>query len=417
MLSPEVKDLIDKLGRTVEEFKSAHKEEIEQVKRGFADVITKEKVDRINQEIGNIQRIKDQVEALEKDIAEKIAFHAGATKTEEELHAEEHQKHFENWVRKGEAADAALTEFETKDVNITTPAEGGHAVPEQLDREILSLVQTMSPLRQFARVIRVGTTQYKKLVNTHGATSGWVGETDARPSTETPALQALTPFIGEVYAEPVATQQSLEDIFFDVEEWLREEVSEEFAIQEGASFINGNGTNKPRGFLQSTITDQADNLRAFGTLQRVKTGVAGGFKAVTADAGPGDTFIDVIYSMKSQLRMGAAWLMNSLTMAEVRKFRDAEGNYLWRAGLQQGQPASLLGYPVGEMEDMPGVAANNYPVAFGNWRRGYYIVDYVGTSVLRDPYTSKGNVKFYTRKRVGGFQVDSQAIKLIQIAL
>jgi HK97 family phage major capsid protein len=208
----------------------------------------------------------------------------------------------------------------------------------------------------------------------------------------------------------------LDDAFFNVEQFLSAEVATEFAKAEGAAFISGNGTDKPKGFLAYTINASADGARTFGHLQAVKTGVAAGFKATTSSSNPADTFIDVIHAMKSPLRQGASWLMNTLTEAAVRKFRDLDGNYIWRPGLVEGQPSSILGYPVIEMADMPDIATTSNPIAFGNWRRGYTIVDRMGVRMLRDPYTNKPYVQFYTTKRLGGMVVDSEAIKILSCA-
>ena len=240
-----------------------------------------------------------------------------------------------------------------------------------------------------------------------------MGETASRPTTTAPELREIAPPVGEIYANIAATQRMLDDAFFNVEAWITSEIAAEFAKAEGAAFISGNGSDKPRGFLSATVATSGDATRLFGELQMIKTGVAGGFIATTSTANPADTFIDTIMAMKSELRAGAVWGMNSLTQAAVRKFKDADGAYIWRPGMMDSQPATILGYAVVEMPDMPDVATNTLPVAFGNFQRGYTIVDRVNTTLLRDPYTNKPFVQFYALKRVGGTVIDSEAIKLI----
>lgn len=402
----EVEQKLDAINRAFEEFKAKQDTVVaEEIKKGTADVVRKTEVDAIND---SITKLSEELKALEAK-----ANRPGAGEVEREEVAE-HKAAFGKWLRKGQ--DAGLEELEAKALNVTTSADGGYAVPEELDRTILDLSRNSSPIRALANVIQVSTGDYKKLVNVHGLASGWVGETSSRPETSTPALAEVVPFMGEVYANPAATQRVIDDAFFDVEAWLAAEIAAEFAIAENTAFVSGNGTDKPKGFLAYTINTSTDGNRTFGHLQSVKTGVAGGFKATTSSTNPGDTFIDVIHAMKAPLRSGASWLMATATMAEVRKFRDTEGNYIWRPGLEAGAPSTILGYAAYECEDMPAIATTSNPIVFGNWNRGYTIVDRLGTRLLRDPYTNKPYVQFYATKRVGGMVVDSQAIKVLACA-
>lgn len=399
----DINDKIGEINRAFEEFKSKQDTVIaEEIKKGTADVVRKTEVDAIN---ADITKLSDELKQLELKAARPgAADESTAAKAE-------HKAAFNQWMRKGR--EEGLSDLEAKALNVTTSADGGFAVPEELDRSVLDLIKQISPVRQFANVITVGTSDYKKLVNVRGTASGWVGETSARTETNTPQLAEVAAVMGEVYANPMATQRMLDDAFFDAEGWLAAEIATEFAQAEANAFISGNGTNRPRGFLNYTINTSADGARAFGDLQMVRTGVAGAFIATTTSANPADTFIDVVHSMKSELRAGAAWMMNTLTLAAVRKFKDADGAYIWRPGLESGQPSTILGYAVAEAPGMPDVATNTFPIAFGNWQRGYTVVDRIGTRVLRDPYTNKPYVGFYATKRVGGMVVDSEAIKIL----
>jgi HK97 family phage major capsid protein len=262
----------------------------------------------------------------------------------------------------------------------------------------------------------VGTSDYKKLVNKRGTASGWVGETDARGNTNTPQLAELAAFMGEIYANPQATQQMLDDVFFDAEKWLGEEVSTEFSYQENIAFTTGDGANKPKGFLAYATAAQNDAARAFGTIQYFATGQAAALRPSTAAANAADDLLDMIYSLKEAYRAGALFLMNSLTTAQFRKLKDQQGNYIWQPSMQAGQPDTIHGYGVRTAESMPDIAANTLPVAFANWKLAYTIVDRIGSRVLRDPFTNKPYVGFYTTKRVGGMLVNSQAIKLLKVA-
>jgi HK97 family phage major capsid protein len=313
----------------------------------------------------------------------------------------------ERYLRKGLEAGVEL-----KAVSGATDASGGYAVPQEIDAEIDKALTAISPIRAIANVVKVGTAGYRKLVTTGGTESGWVAETAARPETDTPLFNEIAPPFGELYANPAASQAMLDDAAFDVEAWLANEIATEFARAEGAAFVSGNGTNKPRGFLAAPNSDEADAVRDFGTLQYLETGVDGGFPA----SNPQDKLIDLVQALRSPYRQGAVFVMNSATAARIRKFKTSDGAFLWQPGLVAGQPDTLLGYPVVEAEDMPDVATNALAIAFGNFRAGYLIAERAETQILRDPFTNKPFVHFYATKRVGGQVMNSEAIKLLKFS-
>ena len=302
-------------------------------------------------------------------------------------------------------------EAELKSLTSGVAADGGYAVPREIDALITAQLKAISPIRAIAQVVQVGSSGYRKLVTSSGTASGWVSETAARPETGTAKFNEIAPPMGELYANPAASQAMLDDAAFDLEEWLAGEIATEFAKAEGAAFISGTGTNQPRGFLSAATSTAADAARPFGTLQFSATGNASGF-----DAAPELKLIDMVHSLKAAHRQGAVFVMNSKTLATVRKFKAADGSFLWQPGIMDGQPARLLGYPVIEAEDMPDVAANAYPIAFGNFRNGYLIAERSATTILRDPFTNKPFVNFYATKRLGGQVLDSDAIKLLRVA-
>ena len=311
---------------------------------------------------------------------------------------------FDGFVRTGAT-------IEMKAFTGTTGDQGGFAVPREIDQQIDAVLKSISPIRAIANVVQVRSAGYRKLVTTGGTPSGWAAETDARPGTATPAFQEIAPPMGELYANPSASQAMLDDALFDVEAWLAGEIATEFARAEGAAFVNGSGTNRPKGFLQAATSAAGDAGRAFGTLQYVPSGAAGDFATNGADR-----LIDLVQSLRAPYRQGAAFVMNAATAARIRKFKTADGQFLWQPSLTSGQPATLLGYPVVEAEDMPDIAANSLSIAFGNFRIGYLIAERAETNILRDPYTNKPFVTFYATKRVGGCVSNSEAIKLMKFA-
>ncbi|ODR94221.1 hypothetical protein AUC69_03475 [Methyloceanibacter superfactus] len=299
--------------------------------------------------------------------------------------------------------------------------DGGYSVPEEIDGVIQNQLLEFSPLRGWATIITLGQGQggYSFLVNRRGASSGWVGETEARPETSTPEMAKITPPEGEIYANASITQWLLDDSQFNLDQFIRDNIIDEFAVQEGAAFVDGNGINKPKGFLQlEDPVTTADATRAFGVLQYVASGVAADINDGTHNGV--DALTDLVYALKPAYRQGpgVGWMMNSTLAGKCRKLKSLgdTAQYLWTESTQAGQPPMLLGYPVAIDENMPNVGANTFPIAFGNWRRGYRIVDRLGTRVLRDPFTNKPNVMFYLTKRVGGCVADSNAIKLLKCA-
>ncbi|MEO1220359.1 MAG: phage major capsid protein [Pseudomonadota bacterium] len=301
-------------------------------------------------------------------------------------------------------------ETEVKSVQGTTPSDGGYAVPQKIDSLIASELVEISPIRSIAQVVQTGTSGYRKLVATGGTSSGWVSEVAPRPETDSPDFAEIAPPSGDLFANPAASQAMLDDAAFDLESWLANEIAAEFARAEGSAFVDGTGTNQPEGFLRAPTSTAEDGVRPFKTVQYIGSGDANGF-----DAAPEARLIDLIHSLKSGHRQGASFVMNSATLANVRKLKTADGAFLWQPGMVEGQPDRLFGYPVVEAEDMPDVASGEFPIAFGNFRHGYLIAEHSATRVLRDPFTNKPFVHFYATKRVGGQVLDSNAIKLLKI--
>jgi HK97 family phage major capsid protein len=392
------------LTKTFEDFKKEREEEIKGINAKFADVVQTEKVDRINAEISSLQKALDETNTL------LAAVRVGGGGGKADPAKAEYGKAFNKWFRKGDRAiDADLGELAVKaSMSSSSDPDGGYIVPEETETTIDRVLGTVSALRRLARVMSISTDTYKKIVNMGGAGYGWVGEKDSRPETSTPTLRELVFNTGEIYANPFATQTLLDDASVDIAQWLADEVATTFAEQEGAAFINGDGVKKPRGILQYDTV--ANGSYAWGSLGFVVTGAAAAF-GTTA---PADALIDLYYALKQGYRDGATWLTSDAVMATVRKMKDGQGNYLWAPPTGVDMPATILGKAVATDDNMPALGANAFPVAFGNFSRGYLIIDRFGIRVLRDPYTNKPYVGFYTTKRVGGGVQNFEAIKLLK---
>jgi HK97 family phage major capsid protein len=332
--------------------------------------------------------------------------------------AEEHKAAFCDWIRRPSdgGAQRKLEDvagmLSTKDVTIGTAASGGYAVPEIIGRDIDKFVSLANPLRSLAKVVQVGSSDYKELLDIRGESVGWVAETGTRSATTTPQLREIVPTHGELYAYPQASEWSLDDVFFNVQEWLVENVGMSFAASEAQAYIDGNGTSKPTGIYNTAPVSTADGaspLRAAAAIQFVPS-------AASPDAITPDSLLDLRYTVKSEYLdgPGVAWIMNRTTAAAVRKLKDTTNDYLWQQGLALGQPATLLGFPVVISDAMPDIATNAHPVLFGNFRRGYLIVDRVGLRITVDQVTTPGYVKFYIRRRTGGIVLNNDAIKCLK---
>ncbi len=397
-VSPENKALHEDIQRIYEEFKATNDAHLASLDRR-ADSLLEDKLARLDAEMN---KKLDQLQL-------KSARPALAPESKRTSFAQrEHKAAFDRYMRSGEAS--GLRELEVKALVVGSNPDGGYTVPEEIERQIGARLAAISPIRSIAGVRTISGNVYKKPFMISGPAVGWVGETDPRTETATPVLDSLSFPAMELYAMPAATATLLEDSAVNIDEWLAREVEQGFAVQEGNAFVVGDGNNKPKGFLSYTTV--ANDAWEWGKLGYIATGSAGAFPA----SDPSDVLIDLIYALKAGYRQNAVFVMNRKTQSVVRKFKDSGGSYLWQPPAAAGGRATLMTFPLIEAEDMPDIAANAYAVAFGDFSRGYLVVDRQGVTVLRDPYTAKPYVLFYTTKRVGGGVQDFDAIKLLKFA-
>jgi HK97 family phage major capsid protein len=390
----ELKELMEQLKKEWETFKTEQDRNLkDQAKNGREDPITAEKINKHSAAIG----------VIEKQISELSAKlnRPGVVIGEMEQKEKEHLESFRGFMRKNGLQGSA------KSVNVGTDPEGGWGVPATVDAAILQYETDNTPMREVCDVITVGNEEYSQLVNLGGASSGWVGETEARSETNTPTLAELKPFFGEIYANPAATQKSLDDIAFSVEGWLAQEVGREFAEQENDAFTNGTGVKKPKGILAYTLAATADATRTFGQIEKLHTASAGAFTI--------DKIIDLVHLMKRGYRTGAIMMTTTLAVGAIRKLKSGDV-YVYQPSMLEGEPARLLGYPIVENDDMPVPTTDAKALIFGNFKRGYRICDVKGVTVLRDPYTNKPKVHFYTTKRLGGYVMNDRCFKVLVLS-
>jgi len=389
---PNVKALVEALNKAFSDFKAEHNQQLEEIRKGNADALQALKVDTINAEISRLQKAVDDANM---QIASAQIGGSGGDQLKDREYSAAFRAHF-----KGGDVQASL--------NKGADSEGGYLAPVEWDRTITNKLVLISPMRQLANVQRVSGAGLTKLFNLGGTASGWVGETAARPATATNTFASLGFGWGEIYANPAATQQLLDDSEIDLEAWLAGEVDTEFAKQEGSGFFSGDGTNKPFGIL-TYVTGGANAAKhPFGAITAVNSGAAA---AITSDG-----ILDLIYDLPSAFTGGARFAMNRKTQGAIRKLKDGQDNYLWQPSYIAGQPATLAGFPITEVPDMPDVAANAIAALFGDFRQTYTVYDRVGVRVLRDPYTNKPFVQFYTTKRVGGGVHNPQPMRALKIA-
>ncbi len=359
------------------------------------------------------KKIEEQdktIKNLEEEIAKEKALNAisNANKNPE-------NKHFFNYIRTGVVSQELKNTFKNSgEVVIGTGSQGGYAVPTEVASEIMKLASKNSVIRQLARVISVRTPNYSELVDKGGTETGWVGETSPRPQTNAPTLASVSPVMGEIYSNLYASQYALDDIDFDVANWLVNSATEAFEPKEEAAFISGDGSNKPKGIFANTITNEADDVRAFGSLQYIPTGDADSLPSTTSVIM--DLFLDMITNTKVAHLKNAHFLMNRSIKGKLLKIKDSQNRYIWQPSVVAGQPDLLFNYPVAVSDCMANEGANAYIAAFGDFKKAYTIVDRLGIYILRDPYTNPPFTKFYVSKRVGSMLKDSEAIKVLKCA-
>ncbi|MDB5507326.1 MAG: phage major capsid protein [Devosia sp.] len=374
-----------------DEFRASNDARLGEIeKRGAADALLEDKVERLSGVLDSTKARLDR-QSLDRARPALDGVRPGAG-------GDEYKAAFSAYVKRGEE----------KALSVGSNSDGGYLVPAEVENEIARLMTGLSPIRAIAGVRQVSSAVYKKPVALTGPAVGWVAETGSRATSTTMTIDELSFPTAELYAMPAATQMFLDDAVVDVGQWIADEVNAAFAAQETTAFISGNGSNKPKGFLAETRVANAS--WAWDSLGYIATGVDGDFAA----SNKSDALVDLAYALKAGYRQNASWVMNRKTQGAIRKLKDADGNYIWQPALTRDGSATLMGFPLVEAEDMPDIAVHSYSIAFGDFRRGYLIVDRQGVNILRDPYSSKPYVLFYTTKRVGEGVADFDAIKLLK---
>lgn len=387
MAAPASREAMGEMLIALEAFKEANDRRLDEIEaKQTADLLLEEKLARIEQAMDRMA-----LDARRPDLSETRSAQPG----------------WEGYLRRGDASGLA----EGKSLSAGSPADGGYLAPAQTQGLIDRLTAEVSPIRSVAAVGQTSAGLFRKPVSLGGAASGWVAETAARPETASPQLDLIDFPTAELYAMPAATTTLLDDAGVDLDQWLAEEVRTVFAEQESAAFVSGDGVNKPRGFLD--YPSVADSGQAWGQVGYVATGVDGAFPL----SDPGDVLLDLVYAPKAGYRARGRFLMNRRTVSTVRKFKDADGHYLWQPSLSEAGGSSLMGYPVTEAEDMPDIAPDAPAIAFGDFKRFYLVLDRSGVQVLRDPFSAKPYVLFYVTKRVAGGVQDFHAVKLLKFGV
>ena len=388
----DVKAMVDSVNKAFSDFKAENEKQLGDIKKGQADALQALKVDAINADISKLQSAID-------DAHLKIAA--------AQMHSGE-----QGGVKDKEYSAAFGAHFKRGEINASlnkgSASEGGYLAPTEWDRSITSKLVEISPLRALCAGQTISTNGFSKLFAIAGTTSGWVGETTARPTTANGTFASLAYNTGEIYANPTATQQMLDDGAINLEAWLAGEVETEFAYQEGLAFLTGSGVNKPTGLL-TYITGAANAaVHPYGAITTINSGAAA---AITADS-----LIDLTSSLPTAMAGGAKMIANRNTITAIRKLKDGQGNYLWQPSFVAGAPATVNGYGISEVAGMPDVAASSKPVMFGDFKRGYIVIDRMGVRVIRDNLTNKPFVSFYTTKRVGGGLLDPTYLRSLNVS-
>lgn len=391
----EMKDVTEKLeqlGKLHQEFKDAHSKELADMKKNVTAAGDRiEKTEKLNEEI---QKLNDQIRDIKA--AATRGGQGGANETEEQKKAKESRAAFAAYLGGKKSAN------ELKSFNIEGNEDGGFLVTPEMSTEIVKKIFETSPMREICSVQTISSDQFEILEDLEEMESGWVGEMASRPVTDNSKFKKIMIPVHEIYAQPQATQKSLDDAALNLESYIAEKVSDKFSRQEATAFVAGDGVTKPKGILAYGAGD------GFGLIERINSGHA---SQITADG-----VIDLTYAIKPAYAANAKFLMKRATEKAVRKLKDTQGRYLWEPGLNGKSQATLLGFPIYQANDLEDVAANAQAMIFGDFKQGYQIVDRVGIRILRDVYSAKPYVLFYTTKRVGGGVKNFEALKIMKIA-
>lgn len=452
-MDAELKGALDELQGTHADLNAALKKADEEIKKlGTELPETKAEVEKVNEAVGVAMEAVKGMEAERKEQKERLdAMETmlkrsgkgmdGQDETTERKNAAEFLSAAKRRVVFANDEDVDLEEYgaykqafhklavkgfdvdadgiDKKALSVGRDPDGGYLVPAEMSNTFVQRIFETSPMRQVSRVQSINSDAWEQPLDTNDATSGgWVAEKASRPTTGTPEIGMQRIPVHEQYAYPLITQKMLEDSAINIETWLLGKTDDKMGRTENAAFVAGNGVGKPRGFLDyktdAVTTD--DDTRDWGVLQYVATGASAGFPTISGTTTDDyDPLVDIIAKLKPAYRQGASWMSNRQTEAELRKLKDADGNSLLGLNLRDGATGfQCLGYPIVTGEDMPDIGADSFSLAFGNFNQGYLIVDRLGTSVLRDPYSNKPYVGFYMRRRVGGDVSNFDAIKLLK---
>lgn len=305
-----------------------------------------------------------------------------------------------------------LTADERKAMSAGSDPDGGYLLPASTIGRMVARIYEQSIMRQIATVQPISTDALEGIIDNDEADAGWVAEAGTRSDSGTPQVGKWRIEAHEMYAMPKVTQKLIDDAAVDVEGWLAAKVADKFARVEGAAFWTGTGVGQPRGLAAYTTAATGDDTRAWGQIQHVLTGANGAFHTTKADP-----LQDLMGAMKDQYLQNAQWVMRREVRTAARKLKESTlDRYLWEPALGAGQPERLLGYPVRVDQQMPALTTGSLSLAFGDFREAYTIVDRLGVRTLRDPFTAKPYVVFYSTKRTGGGVVNFEAVKFLKFA-
>jgi HK97 family phage major capsid protein len=396
MTIQEVTERVHSLGNAWEQFKHVNDARLNDLERkGYADPLYTEHLKKISDALDNHKRRIDTIETVHGRPGREMAAPYASDPSE-------YKSAFDHYLRKG--MDGALEQLQMKALSIGTDANGGYLVPNQMADTIVRIINESSPMRALATVETISSDSLDLIEDATDVDAVWGDETTDRSSTDstTPTIGRNTIDTFEMYSQPKATQKLIDDASIDIEQWIAQKVGDKFARLEATAFIGGNGTTAPKGILNYTAGS------SWGQIQQVGSGTSA---TVTADS-----LFNLYYALKDEYAKRATFLMHRTTVQAVRLLKEATTNqYLWQPGLTGGTPDSLLGVPVVLAADMPVPASSSLSVAVGDFKRAYMIVDRVGIRTMRDPFTAKPFVKFYTTKRVGGKVVNTEAVKILKL--
>lgn len=395
-----IKNAVEELGKAFHEFKEANDSRLSNLEKSADDTLVTQKISRLNAALDGAQEKLQNLSLM----ARRPSFPNSSSGEGETVN-----KAFSDFLKTGNDSAMRNLPLCAKTLTGKRPEDGGYFLPQNITGEIHSALTRYSIMREVSRVVQVSRHEYEVIVSSDQSPNIlWSDDENPGEESKQPALARIAIPVCQMYQRICVSQNLLDDSAVNIERWIADTAARTMAIEENRSFVNGDGNGQPRGFLTYPVSEKEEA----GKLQVIRTGQKGLFPQANSE----EALLNLFNSLAPEYLHDAVWVMPRSTLAAVRGMKNTSGNYLWQPPLSADlKNASLLGFPVVVMDDMPALEKGKETIsaAFGNFKEGYTIADREGMVIIRDHLTKKPLIEFLLHRRVGAGVIDFRAIKLL----